>query len=87
MKVKERGSALRTLRKGASKVRPLKVTKRSNFASGVPELGEHLLLAASDIFEESVFRRLRGAPAGASYQTIPFPVSGFSIAITTIFPV
>ena len=52
-----------------------------------PEVREHFLLGAPDVLEEAVVGRPGGRLRRASYQTMPLPVSGFSIAITTIFPV
>jgi hypothetical protein len=78
--------ALRTDKNGPSNVRPLKVTKRSNFERAAQK-SESISFSEHPTKSKSPSADFASCRSAASYQTAPLPVSGFSIATTTIFPI
>ena len=74
-------------RNGPSKVRPLKVTKRSNFERADQNSTSISFSPHPTYSKNPSSDALAARSPPASYQTIPFPVSGFSIAITMTLPV
>ena len=67
-------------------MRPLKVTQRSNFERAAQK-SESISFSEHPTKSKSPSADFASRRSAASYQTEPLPVSGFSIAITMIFPV